>query len=155
MIRLANSGDVKEIVKYLEEVHESNVSYMSNLPFDAKTAEKSVRHVIAHPHQCAWVVDRGKGIEGILMAVAWQQWWSKKREATDLVFHVKPSAKGNGAMLYRMMMSWAKRKAHAVNITATSTMREPDPRLDEMLLKLGFKRIANYYLLEIEDERSD
>lgn len=92
---------------------------------------------------CAFVLeDKGGRVTGMIIGVAQQLWWSRRRYATDLVFY---SEKGDGRRLLQAFRRWAWSVPGVVEITMGQSSGIDIERTRKLYERAGMKLIGHMY----------
>ena len=97
------------------------------------------------------VVELDGKIEGVLIGVTHQLWYSRKKQATDLFFYVTVEGIGWGAKLMRRFISWAKdnRGVKEIMLGTTSGIGDIE-RTKKLYERMGAVRIGDTFVLPKE-----
>ena len=98
MIRKAVNQDVSKIVDLCKEAHEE--SKITTAPLDPKTLRTNVQICVLSAEHLVMVVEVDDKIEGMIIGVTHQLWYSRKKQATDLFFYTSKRIRGDGWGLY-------------------------------------------------------
>ena len=90
-------------------------------------------------------------IEGALIGVTHQLWYSRRKQASDLFFYVTENGKGVGANLMRRFISWAKNNPGVKEIMLGTTSGIGDmERTKKLYQRMGAVRIGDTFVLPQE-----
>ena len=106
MIRKAENKDISGIMELVKEAHSNSISRFVKL--DSKTLRTNVQVCVLSAEHFVVVAELDGKIEGAMIGVTHQLWYSRKKQATDLFFYVTEEGIGVGANLMRRFISWAK-----------------------------------------------
>ena len=91
LIRKAVNQDVSKIVDLCKEAHEE--SKITTAPLDPKTLRTNVQICVLSAEHLVMVVEVDDKIEGMIIGVTHQLWYSRKKQATDLFFYTSQAYK--------------------------------------------------------------
>lgn len=142
MIRKAEVRDAPAIWELAQEAH--STAYYSSIPLSEVKCKRILAMMIGSPSQFAWVSEKEGGVHGVLLGCVDEILWSTKKEATDILFYVRPCSKGDGFRLAKKFISWA-RNIPAVYMIGFS-VSTGEPREAERLYQgLGLTRLGGIY----------
>lgn len=145
MIRSATPADAPAVYRLSLELHAR--SRYSHIPPCEQKVKRLIAMIIGAPTQFCWVSERNGEIEGVLLAAVDEILWSRKKEAHDLWFYVRDSARGDGARLARKFIAWAKsRNVALIGLSVSSGIGETG-RTQEFLEALGLRRHGGIYAM--------
>ena len=149
MIRKAENKDVSGIMKVVKEAHTKSIS--KNVSLDPKTLRTNIQVCVLSSEHFVVVVELDGEIEGALIGVTHQLWYSRKKQAADLFFYVTDNGKGWGAKLMRRFISWAKdnRGVKEIMLGINSGIGDSD-RTRKLYERMGATRIGDSFVLPQE-----
>ncbi len=149
MIRKAENKDVSGIMELVKEAHSKSISQFVKL--DPKTVRTNVQVCILSAEHFVLVVELDSKIEGVLIGVTHQLWYSRAKQATDLFFYVTEEGTGWGAKLMRRFISWAKDNpgVKEIMIGITSGIGDAD-RTKILYERMGAMRIGDTFVVPQE-----
>lgn len=149
MIRKAENKDVSGIMELVKEAHSKSISQFVKL--DPKTVRTNVQVCILSAEHFVLVVELDGKIEGVLIGVTHQLWYSRAKQATDLFFYVTYEGTGWGAKLMRRFISWAKDNpgVKEIMIGITSGIGDAD-RTKRLYERMGAMRIGDTFVVPQE-----
>ncbi len=146
MIREAEYKDIPKLVEYLRGVHQE---YARKAKFSDDAVRKVLGIAVSNKKlHNAWVADIDGEIEGILIGVSHQLWYSTQKEVVDLIFHVSEKARGSGFYMARKFQKWAARVPGVAEIYLSETTG-PNERLHKMYDRMGMKHVGHMFLQEV------
>ena len=149
MIRKAEFKDISEIMRVAKEAHERSLS--SFVPIDPKILRNNLQVCILSAEHFVVVVELKGKIEGVLIGVTHQLWYSKKKQAADLLFYVTEEGIGWGAKLMRRFISWAKENPGVKEIMLGTTSGIGDTeRIKKLYERMGAVRIGDTFVIPQE-----
>ncbi len=149
MIRKAENKDISGIMELVKEAHSSSISRFVKL--DPKTVRTNVQVCILSAEHFVVVAELDGKIEGAMIGVTHQLWYSKKKQATDLFFYVTEEGIGVGANLMRRFISWAKDNPGVKEIMLGTTSGIGDvERTKKLYERMGAMRIGDTFVLPQE-----
>jgi len=151
LIRKAVDKDLSKIVNLCKDGHEESV--ITTAPLDIKTLRKNIQVCILSSEHLVMVVELDNNIEGIIIGVTHQLWYSRKKQATDLFFYVSPSVRGDGwgTKLMRRFITWAKENpgVKEIMLGVSSGIGDVD-RTKTLYERMGAVHIGENYVIPQE-----
>lgn len=149
MIRKSENRDVSGIIELVKEAHGRSISQFVKL--DPKTLRTNVQVCVLSAEHFVSVVELDGKIEGVIIGVTHQLWYSKRKQATDLFFYVTEKGTGWGAKLMRRFISWAKENpgVKEIMLGITSGIGDTD-RTKKLYERMGAVRIGDTFVLPQE-----
>tara|TARA_R100000656_G_C3925301_1_gene123695 strand:- start:230 stop:679 length:450 start_codon:yes stop_codon:yes gene_type:complete len=149
LIRKAENKDISGIMDLVKEAHSRSVSQFVKL--DPQTIRKNVQICILSAEHFVLVVELDGKIEGTLIGVTHQLWYSRRKQATDLFFYVTDTGTGWGAKLMRRFISWAKDNpgVKEIMVGITSGIGDAD-RTKRLYERMGAVRIGDTFVVPQE-----
>ena len=150
MIRKAVNQDVSKIVELCKKAHEE--SKITTAPLDPKTLRTNVQICVLSAEHLVLVVEIDDNIEGMIIGVTHQLWYSRKKQATDLFFYTSKSIRGDGwgAKLMRRFISWAKENSGVKEIMLGVSSGIETDRTKTLYERMGAIRIGENYVIPQE-----
>jgi len=150
LIRKAVNQDVSKIVDLCKEAHEE--SKITTAPLDPKTLRTNVQICVLSAEHLVLVVEVDEKIEGLIIGVTHQLWYSRKKQATDLFFYTSQSIRGGGwgTKLMRRFISWAKENPGVKEIMLGVSSGIDTDRTKTMYERMGAIRIGENYVIPQE-----
>lgn len=146
MIRKAKFSDIKEIIRICKEAHEKSISF--HVPIDDKEATRSLQIVINSRDHCCFVTEIDGNIEGVMIGVSNPLWYSRKKQAADLLLYVTEKGKGTGTFLMRRYISWAKKQPGVKEIMIGTVSGIEYERTCKLYERMGAEKIGAIYYIE-------
>ena len=146
MIRQGLFKDIKGMMPLMKEAHDK--SLWSDVPVDDKILRHTLQVVVNSREHCCFVTEIDGKIEGVMIGLTNQMYFSKKKEAVDLFVYTSDKAMGTGHLLMRRYISWAKKQAGVVKIcmgTNSGIDQDKSKRLYELM---GAKHIGDLFMIE-------
>ena len=151
MIRKATDKDISNIVSLCKIAHEESIITTAKL--DIKTLRTNVQVCVLSAEHLVLVVEVDNKIEGMLIGVTHQLWYSRKKQATDLFFYVGENIRGNGwgTKLMRRFITWAKENpgVKEIMLGVSSGIGDVD-RTKTLYERMGAVRIGENYVIPQE-----
>jgi len=133
----------------VKEAHSKSISRFVKL--DPKTLRTNVQICVLSAEHFVIVVELNGKIEGVMIGVTHQLWYSKKKQATDLFFYVTYEGTGWGAKLMRRFISWSKENPGVKEIMLGTTSGIGDAeRTKKLYERMGAVRIGDTFVLPQE-----
>ena len=149
MIRKAENKDVSGIMELVKEAHTHSISRFVKL--DPKTLRTNIQVCVLSAEHFVVVVELEGKIEGVMIGVTHQLWYSRKKQATDLFFYVTENGIGWGAKLMRRFIGWAKDNPGVKEIMLGTTSGIGDAeRTKKLYERMGAVRIGDTFVLPQE-----
>ena len=136
-------------MELVKEAHSKSISRFVKL--DPKTLRTNVQICVLSAEHFVIVVELNGKIEGVMIGVTHQLWYSKKKQATDLFFYVTYEGTGWGAKLMRRFISWSKENpgVKEVMLGITSGIGDAE-RTKKLYERMGAVRIGDTFVLPQE-----
>ena len=149
MIRKAENKDVSGIMELVKEAHTHSIYRFVKL--DPKTLRTNIQVCVLSAEHFVVVVELEGKIEGVMIGVTHQLWYSRKKQATDLFFYVTENGIGWGAKLMRRFIGWAKENpgVKEIMLGITSGIGEAE-RTKKLYERIGAVRIGDTFVLPQE-----
>ena len=149
MIRKAENKDVSGIMELVKEAHTHSISRFVKL--DPKTLRTNIQVCVLSAEHFVVVVELEGKIEGVMIGVTHQLWYSRKKQATDLFFYVTENGIGWGAKLMRRFIGWAKENpgVKEIRLGITSGIGDAE-RTKKLYERIGAVRIGDTFVLPQE-----
>ena len=149
MIRKAEFKDISEIIEVAKDAHKKSLS--DSVPIDLKILRNNLQVCILSAEHFVVVAELDGKIEGAMIGVTHQLWYSRKKQATDLFFYVTEEGIGVGANLMRRFISWAKDNPGVKEIMLGTTSGIGDvERTKKLYERMGAMRIGDTFVLPQE-----
>ena len=149
MIRKAKEGDITRIIEICKEAHELSIS--KDVPLDVKILRKNIQVCILSREHLVLVVELDDCVEGIFIGVPHQLWYSRRKQATDLILYVTDNGKGWGAKLMRRFIGWAKENPGVKEIMLGISSGIGDSERNKKLYeRMGAVKIGDNFILPQE-----
>ena len=143
MIREATVNDAPAIWRLAQEVH--STAYYSSIPLSEQKCKRLISMMIGSPTQFAWLAERGGEIQGVLLGGVDEILWSTKKEASDILFYVRNTAKGDGVRLARQFIGWARNIPSVYLVGLSVSTGNPD-EAERLYEGLGLRRLGGIYV---------
>lgn len=145
-VKVAVFSDSKALVALFKEAH----SEYGSATFCPETTRNTVQRAINQPNSGIFILCIDKEIVGALIAVMNQLWYSRERQIADLIYYVKPTARGHGSKLLTAYLGWAREQKHVGEIMLGITSgSDTEGRIATMLQHFSMSPVgANYRLIE-------
>ena len=143
MIRAAVPADSYAVWELMQEAH--NLTPYRDVPLSEEKGKMIIARCIGAPTQFAWVVEKDGRVEGVLLGAVDEMLWSRKKEAHDILFYVRPAARGAGHQLARAFIAWA-RTTPARLIGMSVSFGAAGERTETLLEHLGLQRIGGIFI---------
>tara|TARA_R110002020_G_scaffold475930_1_gene714610 strand:+ start:6823 stop:7272 length:450 start_codon:yes stop_codon:yes gene_type:complete len=149
VIRKAENKDISGIINLVKEAHSKSISHTVKL--DPKTLRTNIQICILSAEHFVVIAEVDGKIEGALIGVTHQLWYSRRKQASDLFFYVTENGKGAGANLMRRFISWAKNNPGVKEIMLGTTSGIGDTeRTKKLYERMGVVRIGDTFVLPQE-----
>ncbi len=140
MIRKAKAVDVHQVISLCTELHAKS-SY-SHIPIDNDKFKRLFVSMVFSNQSFIWVAEYDGEITAVLMGMVDEVFFSKKKYATDLLFH----SKRGGGYLVRRFIKWAKEQKNVVDILVGVSSDVGDAkRVGALYEALGLKHSGGIY----------
>ena len=136
-------------MELVKEAHTQSISGFVKL--DPKTLRTNIQVCVLSAEHFVVVVELEGKIEGVMIGVTHQLWYSRKKQATDLFFYVTENGIGWGAKLMRRFIGWAKENPGVKEIMLGITSGIGDAeRTKKLYERIGAVRIGDTFVLPQE-----
>ena len=135
MIRKAKDRDISGIINVVKEAHGKSLS--NTVPLDSKTLRKNIQVCILSSEHLVLVVDIDGEVEGAIIGVTHQLWYSRKKQSA--------------ANLMRRFISWAKNNPGVKEIVlgVNSGIGDSD-RIKQLYERMGAVRVGDNFVVPQE-----
>jgi hypothetical protein len=150
VIRLASTRDLPAFIAFAERFRGRLRTY-PDCPIDIESVVKTFGRCVSSALCFATVVIRVEdgAVVGALLAVTQELWWSRSKEATDVVFHVEEEVAGAGRRLINQYVRWAVTIARVKVITIANSSGEEIDRVAKLFDKEGLERIGSLHQMQV------
>lgn len=153
MIRHACIADTTEFIALVERFRAVLPTY-PGCEVDRMEVLHTFGRCVADARCLALVAERDGKLTGALLAMTQQLWFSKAKEATDLLTYAEHP--GDGVALLRFFLKWARRQPRVEVITLAQSSGIEIERLRRLYERLGLKTIGSLHQgtvrLEVKSE---
>lgn len=147
-IREAKFGDIRDLVSLCAVAHKEFGHDGS--PFCPDTTRNTFQRAVNQREAVVLILTDGEDVHGVLVGVVNQLWYSRKRQASDLFFYVRPEYRGHGGGLISRFLGWARKQPRVAEVVMGVTSgADTEERFGRALAPLGFVRTGGYYQLNI------
>lgn len=146
MIREAKPEDIDAILALGVECHSQAAT---GFTVDRIQARRIIARFVVSPKYCALVKEADGEILGVILGGIEQVWYSPQKEASDLLFYVKPDPRsiGSGRMLLKRFMRWGYDHGADGFSMAVSFGGPKAGDTAKIYRKLGFQQVGNVFFL--------
>lgn len=147
MIRQANADDIDAILRIGIECHEEAATKFT---VDRIQARRIIAQFVQSKSCFAWVAVAEGEVMGCLLGGIAQVWYSQQKEASDLLFYVRPDPRviGAGKLLLKRFIRWGyERGAHGFSM-AVSFGGPKAANTGKIYRKLGFTEVGSVFYLQ-------
>jgi len=147
-VRLMEERDISRLVEMGAQAHAESEYRLIN--YDREKATSLCRRALVGNGVVCLVCCRDEAILGVLVAEAYEPYFSHERVASDLFVYVLPEHRGGRAfvLLVWSYIGWAKRISAKLIFLRTSTGIKPKQTSD-LYRRLGFAEIGGIYRMEV------
>ena len=150
-IRAAESKDISAIYEVALEAHAK--SNYKNVPVDEKTLRQLILMMIYDKNSCVYVTEDAVGVNGFVLGMVEELFFSRKRYGTDLMIYARKPM--DGVRLLRKLTEWIKTKPRDVEITLGITSGIGDPeRTGKLYEAMGYEPIGGMYMMNLMESKS-
>lgn len=153
MIRPATPSDLPAIKALLLCALDESAQALP--AYDEARVERVLEILMNSGHGYCKVLVADEGAEagqivGLLMGVLVELWYSRARQATDLLFYLKPGYRGRGGLrLLRDFLRWARGFCDCEQIfLGVSIGGQAAERTEALYTRLGFQRVGAGFLTQ-------
>lgn len=154
-------AEFKEIPKIVELLEKANAEFgHASIPFCHDTTRNTLQRVINQREHVAFLlVGEDNTLQGIMVGLTNQLWYSRKRQIVDLIYYVEKESRGHGARLMTSFLAWARSVPNVMEISLGITSGiDTVARVEGLLKASGLKKVGALYSLhpaeDIEHEQS-
>jgi hypothetical protein len=101
---------------------------------------------------CCFVSERGGRLSGVILGVAQQYWFSRQRQAVDLMFTSEHP--GDGLRLLRKFVDWAWAVPGVVEVTMAQSSGIEVERTGRVFERVGFHQVGGVYSMMERPKRA-
>ena len=150
-IRLGDVTDIPAIWSLAVELQKETPSY-SGIPPSKEKFTRLVANMM-HDRTCrvTVVVDKDNKVQGFLLGIIEEFFWSTRRYATDMAVYVRAGFKHHVPRLFREFITWAESKPRVVRIIlGLSSGIGTERRTGKMYTKLGLSNVGGIFMKEVD-----
>jgi hypothetical protein len=146
MIRYATPHDLQAIIEVGYRLCDR--TSLADIPRDRPSIVHTITDCIASQFGCCFVAEHDKKITGVLLGIAQQFWFSRKRQATDLMFTAETPR--DGWRLARAFIDWAWRVPGVIRVDFAQSSGIDVARTDKFFKRLGCEHTGGVYSMNWE-----
>lgn len=148
-VREAKIDDVSQIHALAKELLEQSV--YSGIKMDDTRFRTICAHLIGSKSGCVLVVDDEGSVQGFMMGLIDQLFFSRSRYATDLAVYVREAYRSYAPWMFRRFVNWARSKPLVAEITLGISSGIGDTeRTGKMYQTLGFQPVGGLYVMRTD-----
>lgn len=117
------------------------------MEIDRPTLKRMVMGLISKDEHFSDVVLVNGVIEGVLLGTVDEIWWSRKSQASDVVFYTTQKGRGQGQKLARRFIAWANAQPNVEMVgMSVSSGGEQSTRAGKLLEHNGLTSVGGIYI---------
>jgi len=149
-IREAEVADIGQIHELAKELVAESV--YRGIEMDDNQFKRTIATQIGSRAAAVFVVvDYDGAVQGFLVGMVQQLFWSKSKFATDLCTYVRPEARHIGGFMVRRFIKWAKGMPGVVEITLGISSGIGDvARVGRMYERMGLEHVGGLHVMRID-----
>lgn len=141
MIRKATTSDLQAIVALGYRLCDRTP--LADIPRDRPAIVHTITQCMASQYGCCLVAEHDRQITGVILGIAQQYWFSRKRQATDLMFTAETPR--DGLRLLRAFVTWAWAVPNVVEVALGQSSGIEVERTGKVFKRLGFEQVGGIY----------
>lgn len=144
--RMAKFGDIPRLIILLRGAH-AEFGH-EDAPPDDEHIRNTLQRLINQREGFVSLLDFDGELKGVFMGVINRLWYSRKRQAVDIIYYVTEDCRGYGARLLTEFIAWARNQPGVVeiNLGIMSGFKESD-RVERMFHVMGAHRLGGMWRL--------
>lgn len=149
MIRKATAYDLQAIVDLGYRLCDRTP--LADVPRDRPAVVQAITNCMHSQFGCCYVAEHDKQITGVILGIAQQYWFSRKRQAVDLMFTAETA--GDGIQLARAFIEWAWRVPNVVEVALAQSSGLDIERTGKLYQRLGLEHSGGVYSMRWAQRR--
>jgi L-amino acid N-acyltransferase YncA len=147
LIREARPDDIDAILRIGVECH---AEAATKFAVDRVQARRIIAQFVQSPRYFAWVAEADDEVLGCLLGGIAQVWYSQQKEASDLLFYVRPDPRviGAGKLMLKRFMRWGYERGADGFSMAVSFGGPKAVNTGKIYRKLGFSEVGSVFYLQ-------
>lgn len=150
MIRKATAKDLQAIIEMGYRLCDRTPQ--AKVDRDRQAIAQTITHCMNSSLGCCFVSERDGRLTGVIVGVAQQYWFSRKRQAVDLMFTSEHP--GDGLQLLRKFVDWAWAAPGVVEVTMAQSSGIEVERTGVLFERVGFHRVGGVYSMMQRPKRA-
>lgn len=148
-VRLADITDIKRIHELAQELLADSV--YAGIKMDDKQFKLTVAGLIGSKTGAVFViVDEDDTVQGFLLGIIDNLFFSRARYATDLATYVRPAFRAFAPFMFRRFTKWARSKPGVAEITLGISSGIGDTeRVGRFYQRLGYQPVGGLYVMRV------
>lgn len=151
MIRDAKVGDFPDVLELCKRLRGQIETY-PGAEVDRESVLRVFGQCVGSRMNKALVAEHDGRLTGLMLGITQELWWSRSREATDLVLYSERP--GDGLRMVRRFVEWAFETPRVVSVTLAQSSGLSTDRSTAILKRLGFTEIGGIAQLVKPDARA-
>lgn len=141
MIRKATAYDLQDIIEMGYRLCDRTPQ--AHVKRDRPAIAQTLTHCMNSAYGCCFIAEHSGQLTGVIVGMAQQYWFSRQRQAVDLMFVAERV--GDGPRLLRRYTAWGWSVPGVVEVTCAQSSGIEIERTAELFEHAGFKRVGSVF----------
>lgn len=141
MLRKATAHDLQAVIEMGYRLCDRTPQ--AHIPRDRQAIAQTITSCMHSSLACCFVTERSGQLSGVIVGVAQQYWFSRKRQAVDLMFTSEHP--GDGLRLLHKFVDWAWAVPGVVEVTMSQSSGIEVERTGRLFEREGFRHVGGVY----------
>lgn len=150
MIRKATAHDLQAIIEMGYRLCDRTPQ--AHVKRDRQAIAQTITSCMNSSLGCCFVSERDKQLTGVIVGMAQQYWFSRQRQAVDLMFTAERA--GDGLLLLRRYVAWGWAVPGVVEVTLAQSSGIEIERTGKLFEHEGFQRVGGVYSMMQRPKRA-
>lgn len=146
MIRKGTSYDLQAVIELGYRLCDRTP--LAKVPRDRPSIVQTITSCMNSQFGCCFVAEHNKQLTGVILGTAQQLWFSRKRQAVDLMFTAETPR--DGIRLLRAFVDWAWKVPGVVEVCGAQSSGIEVERTAKVYERLGFERTGGVFSMRWE-----
>lgn len=150
MIRKATANDLQDIIEMGYRLCDRTP--LAHVKRDRPAIAQTLTSCMNSAFGCCFVSQRGGRLTGVIVGIAQQYWFSRQRQAVDLMFTAEHP--GDGLLLLRRFVEWGWSVPGVVEVSGAQTSGIEVERTARLYERVGFQRVGSVFSMTQRPQKS-
>ncbi len=141
MIRKATANDLATIIEMGYQLCDRTP--LAHAKRDRPVIAQTIGNCMVSQYGCCFVTERGGRVSGVVVGIAQQLWFSRQRQATDLM--ITASHPGDGIRLLRRFIDWGWSVPGVIEVACAQSSGIEVGRTAKVYERVGFQRVGGVF----------